>query len=74
LAVAVTLALLAPSVAHACPNCVGGNDRLQSVMRLVGLFMLVPFAVVYFIIRAIRRAQKQIAENAPDARPPTALD
>ena len=49
--------MLLPQVAAACPNCIGGN-RNGSVLKLVGAFMLVPFAVCYVIIRVIRSAER----------------
>jgi hypothetical protein len=61
LAVAVWAALLLviPSVAAACPNCVGASNRNTTILKLVGLFMLVPFAVFYAVVRVIRRAQRE---------------
>jgi hypothetical protein len=50
--------MLLPSMAAACPNCVGGSNRNTTVLKLVGAFMLVPFAVCYAVIRAIRRAER----------------
>jgi uncharacterized membrane protein YadS len=61
LAVAVWVALLLaiPSVAAACPNCVGSSNRNTTILKLVGAFMLVPFIVFYAIVRVIRRAQRE---------------
>lgn len=55
----VALLLALPSVAAACPNCVGASNRNTTVLKLVGAFMLVPFAVFYTVVRAIRRAQRE---------------
>jgi prolipoprotein diacylglyceryltransferase len=50
--------VLAPAVAAACPNCVG-QQRNTGILKLVGAFMLVPFIVVYSVVRVIRRAQRE---------------
>lgn len=55
----VALLLALPSVAAACPNCVGASNRNTTILKLVGAFMLVPFAVFYTVVRAIRRAQRE---------------
>ncbi len=56
-AVAAVL-LFAPAIASACPNCVGASDRNTTILKIVGAFMLVPFAVFYGVVRVIRRAQQ----------------
>jgi hypothetical protein len=50
------LAALLPRVALACPNCVG-NDRLSTTLRIVAVFMTVPFLLLGVVLWAIRRAQ-----------------
>ena len=55
--------VLLPSIAAACPNCVGGSNRNTTILKLVGAFMLVPFAVCYAVIRVIRRAERDIVEK-----------
>jgi len=57
-AAAAALALAAwPRAALAlCPNCLGQADRLTPTLKLVGLFLLVPFAVAAVVIRIVRRA------------------
>jgi hypothetical protein len=59
----VLVLMLLPSIAAACPNCVGNSDRKTTILKLVGAFMLVPFAVCYAVIRAIRRAERDIVEK-----------
>ena len=54
----IAFLILLPQVAAACPNCVGGSNRNTTILKLVGAFMLVPFAVCYVVIRAIRRAER----------------
>lgn len=54
----IALLVLAPAVASACPNCMG-NQRNTDVLKVVGLFMLVPFVVFYAVVRVIRRAQRE---------------
>ena len=55
----VALLLVIPSVAAACPNCVGASNRNTTILKLVGAFMLVPFGVFYSVVRVIRRAQRE---------------
>ena len=52
------LLVLLPSLAAACPNCVGQSNRNTTVLKIVGAFMLVPFAIFYILVRVIRRAQQ----------------
>ena len=48
---------LAPAQAFAlCPNCLGQARTLTPTLRLLGLFLLVPFLVAYVGARLIRRA------------------
>lgn len=50
------VAALAPLSAWAlCPNCLGQNETLTPTLKLVGLFLLVPPTVAFFVARAIRR-------------------
>jgi hypothetical protein len=63
-----TAFLIAPSVAAACPNCVG-NERNTTILKLVGAFMLVPFGVFYAVLRTVKRAQRE-RELPPTARLP----
>jgi hypothetical protein len=39
-----------------CPNCIGQRSALTPTLELVGLFLLVPFAVAAVILLLIRRA------------------
>jgi hypothetical protein len=59
----IALLILLPQVAAACPNCVGGSNRNTTILKLIGGFMLVPFAVCYIVIRVIRGAERDIAEK-----------
>jgi len=56
LAVLFALGALYPSVALACPVC--SVDRNKSVLRVVAVFLAVPFVLSIFVIRAIVRAQR----------------
>ena len=38
-----------------CPNCLGQNATLTPTLRLVGVFLLIPPAVFFFVVRVIRR-------------------
>ena len=57
-AAVVALLVLLPKLAAACPNCVGGN-RNNTILKLVGAFMLVPFIAFYAVLRIIRRAERE---------------
>ncbi len=50
------LVLCAPALASACPVCAQDSD--QSTLRVAGVFLTVPFVVVFFAVRAIVRAQR----------------
>jgi len=41
-----------------CPNCLGQANTLGASLRLVGLFLLVPPAVFFAVVRAIRRLDR----------------
>ena len=41
-----------------CPNCLGQNATLSPTMRIVGVFLLVPPAVFFFVARIIRRLSR----------------
>lgn len=61
-AVAVTTVLALTAVAGEaqalCPNCLGQNRSLTPTLELLGAFLLVPFVVAFFVLRAIRRATR----------------
>jgi hypothetical protein len=63
-AVLFALAALAPSVAGACPNCIGEN-RLSNTLKIVAVFMALPFALAAWVIWAIRKAQVAHGEPQP---------
>jgi hypothetical protein len=59
-----TLAAAWPRAAWAlCPNCLGQQSALTPTLKLVGLFLLVPFAVATVVYRVVRRTQRP---RAPD--------
>lgn len=60
------LAALAPGVAMACPACIG-NQRSRPILNLVGIFLLVPFALCVAVVFAIRRARLEASDPAPPA-------
>jgi hypothetical protein len=48
-----------PSAAHAlCPNCLGQNATWTATLKLVGVFLLIPPAVFFFVARLIRRLDR----------------
>jgi hypothetical protein len=54
---AVALATASPAWAL-CPNCLGQNATLTPTLRIVGVFLLVPPAVFFFVARVIRRLSR----------------
>ncbi|MHB1844249.1 MAG: hypothetical protein ACYCWW_05380 [Deltaproteobacteria bacterium] len=55
----------APSVAFACPYCVGRNGLGPLTQTLIGAILLLPFVLVYSVARAVRRADR---DEIPQAR------
>ncbi len=53
----LVLAATAPAAAL-CPNCLGQNASLTPTMRIVGVFLLVPPAVFFFVARVVRRLSR----------------
>jgi len=41
-----------------CPNCLGQHATLTPTMRIVGVFLLVPPAVFFFVARVVRRLSR----------------
>ena len=55
----LTLVLvLLPTVAMACPACLGSQTKLTSSLKALGVMILSPFGVVYLVVRAIRNANR----------------
>jgi hypothetical protein len=52
---AAAVFLRADDAAALCPNCLGQASTFTPTLKLVGLFLLVPFAVVAVIVRTVRR-------------------
>jgi hypothetical protein len=42
-----------------CPNCLGQTASLTASLRLVGVFLLVPPAVFFAVVRVIRRLSRE---------------
>lgn len=55
----IALMVLAPSLAAACPACVGQQSSLSTTLKLLGVFILFPFFVVALVLKAIRQAQRE---------------
>jgi hypothetical protein len=56
IAVGGSLAIAAiPSVVLACPYCIGKDPVLPTSLKLVGLFLLVPFVVFAAVATIARR-------------------
>lgn len=53
---AAAVVVSASPAAHAlCPNCLGQATTLSPTMKIVGVFLLVPPAIFFFVARLIRR-------------------
>jgi hypothetical protein len=52
---AIATLAASPRVLALCPNCLGQNETLTPTLKLVGLFLLVPPVVVFFVLRTIRK-------------------
>jgi hypothetical protein len=55
--------VLLPELAWACPACLGQQSTWSSTMKLLGIFILFPFAVGGLVLRAIRNAQRELDEG-----------
>jgi hypothetical protein len=56
-ALAATI-LASPAAVALCPNCLGQNDSLTPTLRIVGVFLLIPPAIFFFVARLIRRLNR----------------
>jgi hypothetical protein len=54
-----------------CPNCLGQRPTLTPTLWLVGLFLLVPFAVVTVVCLVLRRAIYGRARPPSSPAPPS---
>jgi hypothetical protein len=60
-ALAVAISMLASTSSNAwalCPNCLGQNQTLTPTLKIVGVFLLIPPAVFFFVVRVIRRLER----------------
>jgi hypothetical protein len=57
-ALAALLALVAPAVAAACPQCAGRSDGGIARALVLGAFVMVPFAIVTAVLRVIRAGER----------------
>ena len=55
LAVILSILLAAPRLALACPQCAGREDGGIAVGIVIGAMILIPFPVVWFVARLIRK-------------------
>jgi hypothetical protein len=69
---AVVLVWPANPVWALCPNCLAQRQTLTPTLELLGLFLLVPFAVAAIGIWAVRRALYGRAAAAAPSDPPSA--
>ena len=59
----VAIGVLAPAMAEACPACAADN-RDGAVLTLVGLFLLVPFALAALVFVGLRRLPPAAGDQA----------
>jgi hypothetical protein len=57
--VAIALALIASVFSHPawalCPNCLGQSPNVSTTLAIVGVFLLVPFAVFFAVAVAVKK-------------------
>jgi hypothetical protein len=70
-AIAVALVSSASPAWALCPNCLAQRQTLTPTLELLGLFLLVPFAVAAIAIWAVRRALYGRLAGAPPVVPPS---
>jgi hypothetical protein len=58
LAAALVVLVASTPASALCPNCLGQNATLTPTMRIVGVFLLVPPAVFFFVARVVRRLSR----------------
>ena len=56
--VLTALSLEASAAWALCPNCLGQNRALTPTLKLVGVFLLLPPAVFFAVVRVIRRLER----------------
>jgi hypothetical protein len=52
---ALAIGFLHSPLAQACPYCLGKDATLPPTLKLVGLFLLIPFAIVATVATIARR-------------------
>ena len=57
-AIAFVASMVSPPVWALCPNCLGQSARVSTTLGLVGLFLLVPFAVFFAVAVAIKKLSR----------------
>jgi hypothetical protein len=65
----LVMASLATRAWALCPNCLAQRTVLTPTLKLLGLFLLVPFAVAAIAIGVVRRALYGRAPSLPSAPP-----
>jgi hypothetical protein len=56
ISLALAVFLRSSTALSLCPNCLGQAPTLTPTLKLLGIFLLVPFVVTYVAARVIRRA------------------
>ncbi len=63
---AFLVAVLAPAIAAACPNCTVGNAKLADTRILLGIMIVLPLVLAAVVIVIIRRTLRSFAPPAPE--------
>jgi hypothetical protein len=75
IAIAIAMAVLSPAIPAwaLCPNCLAQRQTLTPTLELLGLFLLVPFAVAAVAGWAVRRALygRSVAAAPPSVAAPS---
>ena len=58
IAALVAAIMSSPPAMALCPNCLGQNATLTPTLRIVGVFLLIPPAVFFFVASLIRRLNR----------------
>jgi len=57
------LILLLPRLAEACPACSGKEPGGPGRIAALGVMIVLPFVIVFFVIRALRGAAEEPGEE-----------
>jgi hypothetical protein len=64
----VSAALLAPKIAEACPQCAANDKGGIGVGVLLGALILLPYPIVWFVVRLINKASESERVDRPSPK------